>query len=52
MKKTLCLLACSGIAGFILATIERQAGWDLGVAPYFGIGAVFALIDIATDIKD
>lgn len=40
------------IVSFILAAIDIQAGWDLGVGPYIGIGAVFALIDIATDRND
>lgn len=52
MKKTLCLCACSGITGLILSVIEQQAGWNLSIWPYIGIGAVFALIDIATDRND
>lgn len=41
------IIAC--IVGFILATIEKQAGWDLGLAPYFGIGMVCELLNIVTD---
>ena len=41
------IIAC--IVSFILATIEKQAGWDLGIAPYFGIGIVCGLLNIATD---
>lgn len=52
MKKTLCLCACSGITGMILSVIEQQAGWNLSLWPYIGIGTVFALIDIATDMND
>lgn len=44
------IIAC--IIGFILATIEKQAGWDLGIAPYFGIGIVCGLLNIATDKDD
>ena len=44
------IIAC--IVGFIIATIEKQAGWDLGIAPYIGIGIVCGLLDIATDRKD
>ena len=40
------------IVGFILATIEKQAGWDLGIAPYMGIGIVCELLNIATDKDD
>lgn len=52
MKKTLCLCACSCITDLILAVIEQQAGWNLSLWPYIGIGMVFALIDIATDRND
>ena len=52
MKKSLCLCACSGITGYILSVIEQQAGWNLSPWPYFGIGAFFALIYIATDRND
>lgn len=44
------IIAC--IIGFILATIEKQAGWDLGIAPYMGIGIVCELLNIATDKDD
>ena len=44
------IIAC--IAGFILATIEEQAGWDLGIAPYMGIGIICELLNIATDKDD
>ena len=37
------------IVGFIIATIEKQAGWDLGIAPYMGIGIICELLNIATD---
>ena len=52
MKKTLCLCACSGITCLILSVIEQQASLNLSFWPYIGIGAVFALIDIATDRND
>ena len=47
--KTVIFAIIAGIVGFILATIEKQAGWDLGIAPYIGIGVVCGLLNIATD---
>ena len=47
--KTIIFAIIAGIVSFILATIEKQAGLDLGVAPYIGIGIVCVLLDIATD---
>lgn len=47
--RTVIFAIIAGIIGFILATIEKQAGWDLGIAPYFGIGIVCGLIDAVTD---
>lgn len=47
--KTVIFAIIAGIVGFILATIEKQAGWDLGLAPYFGIGMVCELLNIVTD---
>ena len=52
MKKSLCLCACTGITCYILSVIEQQAGWILSLWLYIGIGAIFALIDIATDRND
>lgn len=50
--KTVIFAIIAGIVGFILATIEKQAGLDLGMAPYFGIGIVCGLFCIATDKDD
>lgn len=50
--RTIIFIIIAGIIGFILATIEKQAGWDLGIAPYMGIGIVCGLLNIATDRKD
>lgn len=47
--RTIIFALIAGIVGFILATIEKQAGWDLGIAPYIGIGIVCGLLNIATD---
>ena len=47
--KTVIFALIAGIVGFILATIEKQAGWDLGVGPYIGIGSVCGLLNIVTD---
>lgn len=47
--RTIIFIIIAGIIGFILATIEKQAGWDLGIAPYIGIGIVCGLLDIVTD---
>lgn len=47
--KTIIFAIIAGIVCFILATIEKQAGWDLGTAPYIGIGIVCGLLNIATD---
>ena len=47
--KTVIFAIIAGIVGFILATIEKQAGLDLGMAPYFGIGMVCELLNIVTD---
>ena len=49
MARTIIFAVIAGIIGFILAAIEKQAGWDLGLAPYFGIGAVCGLINVLTD---
>ncbi len=49
MYKTITFIIIAGIIGFILSTIEREAGWHLGIAPYFGIGIVCGLIDTITD---
>lgn len=50
--KTVIFTIIALIVGFILATIEKQAGWDLGIAPYMGIGIVCGLLNIATDKDD
>lgn len=52
MTRTIICAIIAGIIGFILATIEKQAGWDLGMAPYFGIGVVCGLLGIITDKDD
>lgn len=52
MTRTIICAIIAGIIGFILATIEKQAGWDLGSAPYFGIGVVCGLLSIITDKDD
>lgn len=52
MYKTIIFIIIAGIIGFILSTIEQQAGWHLGIAPYFGIGIVCGLIDVITDKRD
>jgi len=49
MARTIIFAVIAGIIGFILATIERQAGWDLGIAPYFGIGIICGLLNVVTD---
>lgn len=50
--KTVIFAIIAGIVGFILATIEKQAGWDLGLAPHVGIGIVCGLFCVATDKDD
>ena len=50
--RTIIFAIIAGIVGFILATIEKQAGCDLGIAPYVGIGIVCGLLNIATDKDD
>ena len=50
--RTIIFAIIAGIVCFILATIEKQAGWDLGTAPYIGIGIVCGLFSIATDKDD
>ena len=47
--RTIIFAIIAGIVGFILAVIEKQAGWDLGVGPYIGIGAVCGLLSVVTD---
>lgn len=47
--KTIIFAIIAGIVSFILATIEKQAGWDLGIAPYIVIGIVCGLLSIAAD---
>lgn len=47
--RTVIFAIIAGVGGFILAAIEKQAGWDLGVAPYIGIGVVCGLLNIVTD---
>lgn len=47
--KTIIFAIIASIVCFILATIEKQAGWDLGTAPYIGICIVCGLLNIATD---
>ena len=50
--RTIIFIIIAGIISFILAAIEKQAGWDLGIAPYIGIGIVCELLNIAIDMKD
>lgn len=50
--RTIIFAIIAGIIGFILATIEKQAGLDLGIASYTGIGIVCGLLYIATDKDD
>lgn len=52
MARTIGFAVIAGILGFILAVIERQAGWNLGIAPYFGIGVICGLIDMLTDKRN
>lgn len=47
--RTFIFAAIAGIAGLILAVIEQRAGWDLGIWPYVGVGAICGLLNIATD---
>lgn len=47
--RTVIFAIIAGVVGFILAAIEKQAGLDLGVAPYIGIGVVCGLLNIVTD---
>jgi len=47
--RTVIFAIIAGIVGFILAAIEKQAGWDLGMWPYIGIGVVCGLLNVATD---
>lgn len=49
MSKMITSIIIAGIIGFILSTIEREAGWHLGLAPYFGIGIVCGLIGAIAD---
>ena len=49
MTRTIIFTVIAVIISFILTTIEQQAGWDLGIAPYFGIGIICGLLNAVTD---
>ena len=49
MHRTNIFAIIAGIGCFILAVIEKQAGLDLGIAPYIGICIIYGLLSIATD---
>lgn len=52
MARIIIFAIIAGIIGLILGVIEKQAGWDLGTAPYIGIGVVCGLLNIVTDKDD
>ena len=47
--RTIIFAIIAGIISTILIIIEKQTGWDLGIAPYAGIGIICGLLSIATD---